>query len=129
MKYVTDKERREQGADDFLLQCGVGGEIPACRAEEEEVDEAEETAYMCELYDRDHRREWQTLRWRDVGWPRSLHIVGLQYDAKNQNGHYPPPGSSQGSLAATVRAFIGSISAPTKPIAVRRGSYMPNMTK
>lgn len=91
MEYVADEEWREQGADDFLLQCGVSGEIPACCAEEEEVDEAEKAADMCELYDGDHRREWQMLRWRDVGGPRSLHIVGLhqQQQQKHRHRHCP----------------------------------------
>jgi hypothetical protein len=49
---------------------------------------------MCELHDRDHRREGQPLRWRDVRGPRSLHIVGLhkQVPPKKQNketGSFP----------------------------------------
>ena len=32
-------------------------------------------------------------------------------------------------VAVKLRALIGSISAPIKPIAVRRGSYIPNMAK
>ena len=77
MEYVTNKERREQGTDKFLLQREVTREIPAGCAENEEIDEAEEAADMCELHDRDHRREGQPLRWRDVRGPRSLHIMGL----------------------------------------------------
>ena len=38
---VRDEEGREQGAHDFLLECGMGEEVLACRAEHEEVDETE----------------------------------------------------------------------------------------
>lgn len=66
-------------------------------AEEEEVDEAEKATDMCELYDRDHRREWQMLRWQHVVRPRSLHIVSLHNNPtqhKRENTRYSPP--SQG---------------------------------
>lgn len=77
MKTVAEKERREQGGNNFFLQQGVILEMTAYSRENEEVDDADEGTDMGELNKGNKSSSRQLIWRRTVCWPRSLTVMRL----------------------------------------------------
>lgn len=122
---VAEDERREERGDDFLLQRGLGVQVPPCGPEDEEVDGAEEGDGVRELEEGDESGEWEGRVWWEAVWPGGLLVVDLELDKQDDRQCW----SNRWSRSCVSRTSLGCRIAPRHPPTVSKGSNHPKISQ